>query len=40
MFCVKCGKEFPDTYDFCPFCGAHGGVKNLPEKKRSPNRIR
>lgn len=36
MFCVKCGKEFPDTYDFCPFCGAPNGVKDLPEKEKKP----
>lgn len=36
MFCVKCGKEFPDTYDFCPFCGAPSRTKDLPEKEKKP----
>lgn len=36
MFCVKCGKEFPDTYDFCPFCGAPSHTKDLPEKEKKP----
>lgn len=36
MFCVKCGKEFPDTYDFCPFCGAPSSTKDLPEKEKKP----
>ncbi len=36
MFCVKCGKEFPDTYDFCPFCGAPNSTKDQPEKEKKP----
>lgn len=36
MFCVKCGKEFPDTYDFCPFCGAPSSTKDLLEEEKKP----
>lgn len=30
MFCPKCGKEIPDTDQFCPFCGAPVAAEEKP----------
>ena len=35
MYCLKCGREIPDSIECCPYCGST--IQDIPEEKKEPN---